>query len=183
MKRPGKLWGIATFCFRFAVIAPAVLAIWWLILPVYVWCMGQVSGEILIYLARMPIDALRVETDPAGILNSATTLTFYGDSGQRTIAIAYMVNNLPPFVILVLATPGLRIGRRIRALSIGSGILAATHVVFVAAAYRYADFAAEHAEVPQALGKFLLTLPFVLWIALAYWDKAVALFDDKNARD
>ena len=34
-------------------------------------------------------------------------------------------------------------------------------------------------EVPTALVQFFLTLPFMLWIVFAYWEKLMTLFQDK----
>ena len=38
-------------------------------------------------------------------------------------------------------------------------------------------------EVPTAFGMFIMTLPFLLWIVFAYWDKVVELFDSPEKPD
>ena len=172
MTRRPRLSGIAVLVLRFAVIAPICLFVWWLILPAYAWVLGQVSGMALIHLRGVPIDAMRVVTDPEGVLNAKTGLTYYTNSGQREIAIVYLVSNLPSFLILVLATPGLHLRRRIRALSIGLSVLAVGHVVFIVMAFTMTGL---ENGAPQAAGTFLLTLPFLLWLALVYWEELSGL--------
>ncbi|MCH7959371.1 MAG: hypothetical protein IID08_04545 [Candidatus Hydrogenedentes bacterium] len=126
----------------------------------------------LIHLRGAPIEAMRVVTDPEGVLNVRTGLIYYMNSTQREIAIVYLVSNLPSFLILVLATPRLQLRRRIRALSIGLSVLAVGHVAFIVMAFTMTD---SGNGAPQAVGTFLLTLPFLLWLALVYWEELSGL--------
>lgn len=174
MSRRARLSGIVAFVLRFSVIAPICLLVWWLILPGYAWVLGQISGAALIHLRGVPIEAMRIVTDPEGVLNVQTSLVYFTNSTPREIAIVYLASNLPSFVILVLATPRLHMRRRIRALAIGLTILAIGHVVFVVMAF---TLQGSGEGAPQAFGTFLLTLPFLLWLALAYWDELAGLID------
>lgn len=174
MSRKRPLSGIVVFVLRFAVIAPICLFVWWLILPVYAWILGQSAGMILIHLCGASIEAMRVITDPEGILNTKTALTYYVNATQREIAVVYLVSNLPSFFIVVLATPRLHMGRRIRALAIGLSVLAVGHVVFIVMAFTLTGPAD---RVSEAVGTFLLTLPFLLWLALVYWNELGALIN------
>lgn len=182
MGRGARFSAIALFCARFAVLAPACLALWWwLVVPPYVWALGQVCAWTLIHVAGMPIEALKVTS--AGILNTETILVFVVDSRDHPIAVAHLVNNLPPFVILVLATSGLGVLRRLKVLGIGTGILVVCHAVFIVLVYVLAERIEQAPVWPVALGKFLLTLPFLLWIVLAYWEHVTAFFGDGRARN
>ena len=175
-RRPG-LSGIVVFVLRFAVIAPICLFVWWLILPIYTWGLGQISGMLLIHLRGIPIEAMRVVTDPEGILNSKTGLTYYTNSTQREIAIVHLLSNLPSFLILILATPRLHMARRIRALFIGLSVLAVGHAVFIVSVFTLTE---PGGGAPEAVGTFLLTLPFLLWLVLVYWDELDSL---RSTRD
>ena len=61
---------------------------------------------------------------------------------------------------------------------IGLGILSTGHVLFLVLMFMFSGQAQESPEIPTALGLFLMTMPFVLWIALAYWDKVKLLFEE-----
>ncbi len=177
MKQGRPTRGVFFFCMKFLAIAPVCLALWWgPIIRGYVWILGQISGGLLRTLFGLPIDYMRVVTDPDGILNSETVLAFHENSREQFIKIAYMVDSLPPFVILTLATAGLGMWRRLRVILVGVAIMFAGHIAFVTLVYRFRAAIAESPEIPSALGEFWLTVPFVLWIVLAYWDKVSGLF-------
>ncbi len=183
MKRRRPIRGVLLFCVKFLVIAPVCLALWWgPLIRGYVWALGQISGGLLRGVFGLPIEYMRVVTDPEGILNSETVLAFYEDSAEHLIKIAFMIDSLPPFVILTLATAGLGFRRRLGVILVGTGVMFAGHVAFVSLAYRFRAAIAQSPEIPSALGEFWLTVPFVLWIVLAYWDKVSGLFslDPRN---
>ncbi len=79
---------------------------------------------------------------------------------------------------MVLATGGITWGRRLRALAIGLGILFVGHVGFLAYLFAFTRQVQQSPQIPTAVGLFLLTLPFMLWIVLAYWQKLAELFEE-----
>ncbi len=176
MNQPSHSRGILIFCLKFAVIAPVCMIVWWTVVPSYVWGLGQICAIIIVHAAGIPIEAMAVTSE--GVLNTKTVLVFISEGNRQSMEIARFVNNLPPFVSLVLATPGLPVLRRMKVLAIGSAVLFASHAVFLVPFFVFAQRIEKAPELPLAFGMFLLTLPFVLWIALAYWDRVTAYFDD-----
>ena len=77
---------------------------------------------------------------------------------------------------LVLATAGIRILRKLVILAAGSLLIFGGHVAWVVTTYLFRVRFAESPEFPTALGQFWMTVPFILWIALAYWDKIKGYF-------
>lgn len=175
----GQVKTVLIFVLRFSIIAPGVLVLWWLLVPAYVWALGQVSGGIINSIVDAPLEAMKVISD--GILNTHTSLVYFVEGRERTIEIAFIVNNVPSFVTLVLATAGLGFRKRLGILAIGMAILIADHFLFLVSSYVFRAQIAESPEVFVAFGKFSLTLPFVLWIVLAYWEGILALFSEGNA--
>ncbi len=163
------LWKNALWlCLKFLVLAPACLVLWLLVLPGYAWVVGQVAGFLLEYVFRMPIDSMQVIK--GGFLNTGTQLTFVMGPVTRWMSdLGDLVTNMAPFVALVLATSGLGVRRRLRILLIGLGIIFVSHVVTIV--FR---FTAGKTALPTAVGLISITLPFLLWIVLAYWDKLAA---------
>lgn len=153
----------AKFCLALMVLAP----LWWLCLPAYGWLLLQGCGGVLKGLAGMPILAGRVEVQ--GILNTESLLAFYVGDRERVMKFALLVTNLPPFIALVIATPALAWPRRLRIALCGTAILVAGHALYIVVALRFGALLADNGELSTALSQFFLTLPFVLWIALAYW--------------
>ncbi len=177
MTRGGPIRGVFFFCAKFLLFASVCLPLWWgPLIRGYVWGLGQICGGLLRAIFGLPIEYMRVVTDADGILNSKTVLAFGENSAEHIIQIAFMVDSLPPFVILTLATAGLGMWRRLRVILVGVGIMFAGHVAFVTLVYRFRAAIAESPEIPSALGEFWLTVPFVLWIVLAYWEKVSGLF-------
>ncbi|HEO71048.1 MAG TPA: hypothetical protein ENN80_07275, partial [Candidatus Hydrogenedentes bacterium] len=160
-----------SFAVRFVVFAPLCLVLWWLVLPVYARILGAVSSAILEYIANVPIESYDVSntglTNEKGILNTGTRLTFLLDDGTpRTMpGLGSLVTNVAPFVALVLATSTLTLLRRAKIIAIGLPVLFAAHVGFVLIA-----FLAGASEFSTALAQLFITLPFLLWIVLAYWE-------------
>lgn len=184
MKSPSRVGGIALFCAKFSVLSAVFLFLWWWkVQPLYVGFVGQISSAILRFIARIPIEAMRVEVDPAGVLSTETILVYVLDRRSYPIEIAYLVANIPPYFALVLATGGLGIKRTLTVLGIGLAVLIAGHATFLVLVFVFSRQIQEAPEVPTAIGLFLLTLPFILWIVLAYWDRLGTLFEEAEEDD
>lgn len=166
-----RLKRVGLFCLRFALWAPVFLIPWWIIVPKYVWLIGQVSGAILKYIFSIPIEAMEVSVRENSVLNSNVLLTYFAYEGEAPIDIALLVNNVPPFIILVLATGGLTVARRLKVLGVGLSVILASHVAFLVSAFALAKRIEAAPEIPTAFGLLILNLPFILWILLAYWDR------------
>lgn len=174
---------VIVFCLKFVLAAPVCLALWWTILPSYVWTLGQACGQMLNTLTSISIEALNVVTDPSGVLNTKTDLVFVSNAREKTISIAPIANSMVPFIILMLATPGMKIKKMLVRMAFGVSILWIAQVTFLVGIFIFAESLEESPEIALGLGKFLLTLPFVLWIALAYWTRLAALLieEEKSA--
>jgi len=153
----------AKFCLALLVLAP----LWWLCLPGYGWLLVQGCGSALKWGLGMPILAGHV--DVRGILNTKSLLTFYVGDREQHMKFALLVTNLPPFLALVIATPALKWKRRITIAATGAAILVAGHALYVVVALRFGGVLAANSEVATAISQFFLTLPFGLWITMAYW--------------
>ena len=163
---PGKstLW----LCLRFIVLAPICLVLWLLVLPAYTWCVGHAAAMFLRYVVQTPIDGVVVT--PAGLLNTDTELAYVIGPHRRTMKdVGHLVANIAPFIALVLATPALGVWRRLRILGIGIAIIFLFHAATI-----ILRFVAGRTTLPTAIGFIAITLPFLLWIVLAYWDKLTA---------
>lgn len=158
---------VMLFAARVIVIAPLVLALWWLFMPVYAWLVGQSAALFLKAVEGYPI--LRVIIKASGFLNTDTSLGF--DLGDRvpTTPVSWVVTNMSVYITLVLATRRLNWRQRARALGIGGAILAATHVTHLIVFFTFAKAIVRHPQIPTAVAQIFITLPFLLWIVLAYW--------------
>lgn len=155
----------AKFCLALLVLAP----LWWLCLPGYGWILVQGCGSIARWVLGVPVVAGHVAVD--GVLHTESELVFYVGDRVRAMKFALLVTNFPPYLALVLATPGITRLRRLRILLAGSAILVAGHLVYVLVALRFGEVLAAYDEVSTAMAQFLLTLPFLLWIVMAYWKR------------
>ena len=179
MRGAGGLGRIAFFCLKFAVFSAVLLYLWWWkVQPQYVGLIGRITGAILRYIMSVPIDAMKIEIDPAGVMSTKTILVWVVEGRRYPIDVSYLVANIPPYFALVLATPGLAIRRLLKVLLIGLAILATGHILFLVLVWVFSGQIQKSPEIPTAIGLFLMTMPFVLWIALAYWDKVVLLFEE-----
>ena len=178
MDPSSRIGAVPVFILKFALFASVCLPLWWLVVPYYSWVLGQVVGFFAIHVSGLPIQSMNVESD--GILGTHTVLTFVTASGEMSSEIGRLVNNVPPFVLLVFATPGLALKRRVKVLAAGIGILVMTHIGFVTVAFAFAESVAGHQELAVAFGKFLVTLPFILWIVLAYWERLATLLNEES---
>lgn len=179
MSRGHRSVRIALFCLRFLVYSAGLLAVWWWIVqPYYARLVGQLAGMALKYLAGIPLEAVRVEVDPSGVLSTKTSLVYIYEGRRYPLAVAYLIANIPPYIALVLATSGITWRRRITALAIGVGVLFVGHIAFIAVLFGMAHQIQQSPQISTAVGLFLLTLPFLLWIVLAYWERLVDLFEE-----
>lgn len=163
--------GLLFLCGKFLVFVVPATVLWWLVLPYYAWVLVQVTGGILRLGLGEAIEYGRVEV--AGILNTSSMLILGVEGVPRKMAVALLVTNVPPFVALVLATDGLGWRRRLKILAIGNGILAVGHVAFIVYSLHFLGVttAREVPAIPMAVLQFYLTLPFLLWLVLAYWER------------
>lgn len=178
MSPSSRIGTVPIFILKFALLAGVCLPLWWLAVPSYSWVLGQVVGFFEIHVFGLTIQSMHVESD--GIMGTHTVLTFVTESGEMSSEIGRLVNNVPPFVLLVLATPGLALRRRVKVLATGIGILVTTHIGFVTVAFAFSESVARHPELAVAFGKFLVTLPFILWIVLAYWERLATLLNEES---
>lgn len=174
----GSLW---LFVIKFLVGIVVLVGIWWqFLLPGYGWLLGKICGALASTLLGVPVDGSTILVD--GLFNTHTTLEFAVGDRRPAMPIAQLVTNIPPYIALVLATAGIKLRRRLRILAYGCGILFAGHVLFLCTLLRFQDRLLEHPEIPVAFVQFFLTLPFMLWIVFAYWDRVVALLADNGKK-
>lgn len=176
-----RSWSVITFALKFIVFVILLVMLWWKVLPFYGQALVQVTGLPLKYVFGVPIDSGFIEVE--GVFNTESSLVFSVQGHERRMKIAHLVTNVPPYIALVLATAGLTWRRRGLILLYGCGIICFFHVFFIVIAMRFQDKLMQISEVPTALVQFFLTLPFMLWIVFAYWDKLVILFQDKSAEE
>ncbi len=167
---------VAFFCAKFLVFVIVLVVLWWLFLPWYGQALIQATGMPLRYIMGMNVEAGNIEAD--GVLNTNTVLTLVVDGRGRSMPIALLVTNLPPYIALVLATAGIGWKRRVRILVYGCCILCFFHAAFIIVALRFQDAMLQASEIPTAVIQFFLTLPFLLWIVFAYWDRIVVTAQD-----
>lgn len=157
---------IFAFALRFLAFLVVLAPLWWLLIPSYGWLLVQVWGSVLKFGLGVPILAGRIEAQ--GILNTGSLLVFNLDARDTSMKVGLLVTNLPPFIALVLATPRLPWRRRLVVLGAGSAILLLFHGLFIVIMLRFGAQLKNASEIPTALSQFFLTLPFLLWIVLAY---------------
>jgi len=161
---------VLAFCGKFILFAPLLTGLWWFLIPQYGWFLVQVSGSILRFVLGDPIQAGWIAAD--GVLNTKSMLVFSLPDMTRSLPIAQLVTNIPPYVALVLATAGIARWRRVRILLYGVAILSAGHILYIVVLSHWQAALQQASEVPVAVMQFFLTLPFLLWIVFAYWDRA-----------
>ena len=89
--------------------------------------------------------------------------------------IGLVATNVAPFAALVLATAGLTLARRLRVLGAGIAILVASHIAFLVWAVAVRPQIHAGAEIPVVITQLFIVMPFVLWVALAYWRRILEL--------
>ena len=101
-------------------------------------------------------------------------------AGQaHSFAVGLLVTNVASYVALVLAMPRLTWRRRGWALGLGIAILIGGHLIFAVGVFAFYETVALHPQLPKAVGQLFVTLPFLLWIMLAYGPRARGLFDGR----
>ena len=174
-----RIVGVFQFCRTFIELTILISVLWWLVIPWYGYALAQLSAGILLNVLKVPIDAAWAV--PHGTLNTDSMIVFSIEGGEVSFPIVKLVTNMAPYLALVLATPRLGAVRRIVILIAGALLLAVGHLAFVVLAFYFRQDIAKAPDVPTALAELYLTLPFVLWIVLAYWGKiARYLTDDDN---
>ncbi len=175
-KGKGK-WNVLLFCLKFVIfVSVLVILWWWLLLPHYAQFLLQCSGVILKYLLKMPIESGFIAVD--GVLHTKTVLGFVVNGHKPAMPVALLVTNLPPYISLVLATSGLTVKKRLLIMVYGCSILCFFHVAFIVLAMRFSGIMNAGSEIPTAVVQFFLTLPFMLWIVFAYWNKLTDFIGD-----
>lgn len=165
---------------RFVLIVPFCLYVFWQIMPYYAWALGWVAASFLHFILGVPIEGVQVES--GGIFNTETTLAFVMGGKASPSSIGRLVDNIAPYIALVLATGGITWKRRGVILAIGLGVLCACHFAFLVLAFYFRKEIYQVSEVANALGEVFITLPFLLWIVLAYWDKLLSLLGSSSKR-
>ena len=158
---------IAIFAIRFLLASLILVPLWWLAVPAYGWLLVQGCGVILRGIFGMDITAGNIEV--SGIMNTESLLILYVGEHPTSMKFVQIITNLSPFVALILATPRLSLRRRATALMLGTAVLCGGHALFIILALRFAVSLQHTPEIPTAMTQFFLTLPFLLWIVLAYW--------------
>ena len=154
---------VLALVWRFLVIAPPCLVVWWWFLPAYGHLTGRVSALGAGMLGEYP-EYLEIRS--GGLLNTGTLVILSGDGRLCRFPLGKLATNMAPYVALVFATPGLTTRRRLRALGLGAGLLLMSHVAYMALAFRFREAIQASPALPSALGEFVLMLPFVLWVVL-----------------
>jgi hypothetical protein len=174
-----RIAGIFQFCRTFIELTIIISILWWLAIPAYGYAVAQLSAGILVNALGVPVEGAWAV--PHGILNTESVIVFLFGGREIPFPIVKLVTNMAPYLALVLATPRLGVLRRLVILFTGALILAIGHVAFVVLAFHFRQDIAKAPDVPLALAELYLTLPFVLWIVLAYWGKiARYLTEEEN---
>lgn len=175
--------GLIFFMLRFLVLALGLVALWWWMMPWYGMVLGQAGGGIARFGLGTPITGVAVL--PEGFLNTETKLRFYvavseEHTAEPTLFMAQLVTNVVPYVALVLATAGLALAHRLRVLLLGTSILVAGHILFVALFLAFQEVLRGYAEVVTASLQFFLILPFLLWVWLVYSDRIASFLAEED---
>ena len=177
MAGPAKR-SVAVLAAKFVVLAPLCLVGWLLVLPVYARILAYSAGSVLRYALKYDITAIKVAV--AGILNTGTAIT-YTVSGYATTMpdLGHLVGNVAPFVALVLATPRIRLRRRLGVLGIGIGLIYLSHLATVVIRFASHGPMASRTPLSTTIGFVSITLPFLLWIVLAYWGELMGFLGEE----
>ncbi|MCC6153384.1 MAG: hypothetical protein IT367_06475 [Candidatus Hydrogenedentes bacterium] len=166
MADESQLRRVMLFALRLMLITPVVLASWWLSMPLYARAIGECAA---IFLRVMGYPIERVVVNAHGFLNTDTTLGFALGGAVPTAPISWVVTNIAIYISLILATRRMKWNRRAHALGIGLATLVAAHIAHVVIFFAFAPAIERNPQVPTAIAQILITLPFLLWIVLAYW--------------
>ena len=163
---------------KFIVLAPICMVVWLLVLPVYAHVLAYAAGSVFRYGFGLNVMGIRVNT--AGFLNTDTSLTYTIMTTERELPeLGHLVANVAPFVALVLATPRLKLGRRLRIIGIGTGLIFISHVATVVIRLVGRGPVMGRTPLSTTIGFASITLPFLLWIVLAYWGELMAILGNE----
>ncbi|MBX7255277.1 MAG: hypothetical protein K1Y02_02855 [Candidatus Hydrogenedentes bacterium] len=157
------------FCVKLFVLAPVCLCLWWQIMPAYALGLGHVTAFILRAIFGYPIQGVVVHAQ--GVMNVDTVMGYVVMGQPNTLPIAQLVSNIGTFCALMLATGRLGFRRLALGTAAGIAILAFTHAAYLVTFYSLAKTIARDQTYFVAFAQVLLTLPFILWIVLAFWDQ------------
>lgn len=161
-------------CARFLMFAPACLVFWLLLLPWYAGLVAHAAQLLLsAFFAAPLVDASVVS---AGFLNSATEIAFHNPEGRQLVMknVGHLVANVAPFLALMLATPGISIPKRVATIGQGVVILFIAHMLTLMLRYGFG-----RSSLTTAIGFVSITLPFLLWIVLAWRNMPFSLSEKK----
>ncbi|MBI1317395.1 MAG: hypothetical protein GC168_00415 [Candidatus Hydrogenedens sp.] len=175
-----KRTGILLLILKFVISAPIITMLWWECLPYYGALLGKVCGFIAWAFLSVPIDGSSVT--PRGWFNVESLLNFQVGEHQPAMPIAVLVTNVAPYIALIISTSGLTLRRRLRILGIGISILVAGHIAFICILLGFQEQLIKVRELPTAVTQFYLTLPFLLWIVLAYWEHILSYIGENGKR-
>lgn len=170
MANESHLRRVTLFALRLICVTPFVLVLWWLSMPAYAWVVAHVAALVLRF-GGYPIEDVVITAH--GLLNSDTTLDFVTRNKTRTMPVSWVVTNVAVFVALVLVTQRLTWKVRLRAVALGFAVLAVTHVTHIVVFFAFSKAIARNPQIPTAIAQVFITLPFLLWIVLAYWRSGV----------
>lgn len=169
MGKEHRIRATLLFCAGLMAAMPLFLVLWGYLLPAYGALLGHVTGALISVFQGTTVADVVVE--PHGLFNTQTVLAFVIPGHTPRLNIGALVFNIPPFLALMLLSPGLPLRRRFWSTVVGVVILCVGHTLYIALAFRYASAIAKAPEIPTALGELFLTLPFLLWIILGYGDR------------
>ena len=163
---------------KFIVLAPICLVVWLLFLPVYAHILGHAAAGILRH--GLGYQILEVRIRAAGFLNTDTSLTYVLPNREMTMpGLGHLLGNVAPFVALVLATPRLRFRRMLGVIGIGVALIFLSHLAtLVIRAMPRGPVQMAKTPLSTVVGFFSITLPFLLWIVLAYWGQLMAFLGE-----
>ena len=165
---------------KFIVLAPICMVVWLLVLPVYAHILAYAGGSIFRYGYGLNVMAIRV--DAGGFLNTDTSITYTIMTTEKTLPqLGKLVGNVAPFVALVLATPRLKLRRRLRIIGIGTLLIFISHLATVVIRLIGRGPVMGQTPLTTTIGFVSITLPFLLWIVLAYWGQLMALLGEEPA--
>jgi hypothetical protein len=198
---------IVLLCVKFLVLAPVCLVVWLLLLQYYVRAVGESSSFLLKHVLKAPIvstyawnladykRSIQVPPPPPDeasapvrffhyvVRQTQTTLKIVVETKStepketqdwNMFDVGHLMVNVAPFVALVLATAGLGLLRRMWVMVLGIGLIFASHVLTVILGFSFG-----RTPLPTAIGFISITLPFLLWIVLAYWSQLTSFFADE----
>jgi len=172
-----KWW---VFALRFLGAAIAGLALMGLLLKPYAHLLRWVVGAGLNWFATFGITASAVEGGWFKV-----TLSFTVRESVKTMPAGFVAVNVPAFVALVGATPGIGVRRTVRSLAVGCGMFFVWHVIQLSVLL-VAGVTMNLAS-PTGVARFLATvsvvLPFALWLVLARPPFILGYFRDLGGED